>query len=605
MDYGVIGNCKSAALVDGKGTVVWCCLPDFDSPSVFASLLDGERGGCFGIETDGSYTVTSAYVPNTNVLRTVYDSPAGGFELTDLMPRHKEDGRYYAPPDLLRHLRRTHGAPVFTVRYRPRLGYAQYETVSASHPEYIKSTVREGAYESLYLYTDLPHKAVLEGEPVALESEAFLLLSYHQKVRPVTLERVVLEIVRTHAYWLDWVERTVPFARWSKEVRRSALVLKLLSYQETGAIMAAVTTSLPEAPGEGRNWDYRFCWIRDASMTLNVLTHLGHLNVARNFFDYVLRVVPYKDDEIQVMYGIRGNRKLTERTLDWLGGYRGNRPVRVGNAAYTQRQHDIYGVLLDAVLHYMEAFRVDDALAERLWTVTRSLLRTVARTWRKTDMGIWEHRRLPAHFTFSKLLCWVAFDRGIKIATLLGRTAQAGPWEEERERVRRDILARGWSEKAGAFTQRYGSDNLDASLLLMASYGFLAPDDPRFVATVSAIRRELSRDGLMFRYKNDDDFGTPTSSFTVCSFWLVKALWQTGERDEAVRLFERLLGYANRLGLFSEDLDFTTKELLGNFPQGYSHLALIDCAMLLGGPRPSGLPDVDRQQPRKPDPSCV
>ena len=588
MQFGVIGNCKSAALVDSRGSIVWCCLPDFDSASVFASLLDESRGGHFGIETDEAYKITQSYIPNTNVLRTVFESPAGGFELIDLMPRHKENKRYYAPPEVLRYIRRLHGEPVFTVRYRPRLGYARHETRSVSHAGHIKSIAQNGAYESLYLYTNLPHEAVLEGLPVKLDEEAYLLLSYHQKIRPVTLDRIALEVERTKVYWMDWAGRTTPFDRWSKEVKRSALVLKLLSYQETGAIMAAVTTSLPEAVGEERNWDYRFCWIRDAAMTLNMLTRLGHLNVAENFFSYILRVVPYKDDEIQVMYGIRGNKTLTERTLDWLAGYKNSRPVRVGNAAYTQRQHDIYGVLLNAVLRYLEVFKIDEPTGERLWTITRSLMRIVMRTWRLPDVSIWEYRTNPGHFTFSKLLCWVALDRGVKIAALLGQTEQAAPWARECERVRADIMTNAWSESAGAFTQRYGSDNLDASALLMASYGFIEPEDPKFVSTVRKIYKELSRDGLMFRYKNDDDFGTPTSSFTVCSFWMVKALWQIGEREEAESMFERLLGYSNSLGLFSEDLDFKTKEMLGNFPQGYSHLAVIDCAILLGGMREGG-----------------
>ncbi|MDD2456150.1 MAG: DUF5911 domain-containing protein, partial [Kiritimatiellae bacterium] len=255
MQFGVIGNCKSAALVDSRGSIVWCCLPDFDSASVFTSLLDESRGGHFGIETDEAYKITQSYIPNTNVLRTVFESPAGGFELIDLMPRHKENKRYYAPPEVLRYIRRLHGEPVFTVRYRPRLGYARHETRSVSHAGHIKSIAQNGAYESLYLYTNLPHEAVLEGLPVKLDEEAYLLLSYHQKIRPVTLDRIALEVERTKVYWMDWVGRTTPFDRWSKEVKRSALVLKLLSYQETGAIMAAVTTSLPEAVGEERNWD--------------------------------------------------------------------------------------------------------------------------------------------------------------------------------------------------------------------------------------------------------------------------------------------------------------------------------------------------------------
>ncbi|HRR34468.1 MAG TPA: glycoside hydrolase family 15 protein [Kiritimatiellia bacterium] len=583
MEYGVVGNCKSAALIDRTGAVVWCCLPDFDSASVFAALLDAERGGVFGIGVDASYTVTQAYIPNTNVLRTVYESPQGAFELIDLMPRHKQNDQYYVPPELLRLLRPLRGAPVFTVRYHPRLGYARYETVSESHVDFIKSRVTDGPYESLYLYTNLPHADVLESRPMTLSGDAFLLLSYHQKLRAITLERVILEMERTKVYWLDWVERTIPCKRWNTEIRRSALVLKLLSYQETGAIMAAVTTSLPEAVGAERNWDYRFCWIRDATMTLNMLTRLGHFNVAENFFNYLLRVVPYKDDEVQVMYGIRGNKTLTEYTLDWLAGYKNSRPVRVGNAAYTQRQHDIYGVLLNAILHYIEAFRVDVVTLEKLWTITRSLERSVMRMWREPDVSIWEFRTNPAHFTFSKMLCWVALDRGVKIARLVGQPHQSRAWAAEAEKVRADILTNAWSEEAQAFTQRYGSTILDASVLLMASYGFIDPRDARFVATVRSIRRGLERDGLMFRYKNDDDFGTPTSSFTVCSFWLVKALYQIGEAEEAERLFTRLLGYANSLGLFSEDLDFVTKEQLGNFPQGYSHLALIDCALLLSG----------------------
>ena len=276
MDYGIIGNCKSAALVDRRGTVVWCCLPDFDSDSVFASMLDEEKGGSFGIAVDDTYTITQAYVPNTNVLRTVYESAAGGFELYDLMPRHKDGNQYYAPPELLRYLKRTHGKPVFTVRYRPRLGYAHYATESRIHRMgYIKSIVSEGGYESLYLYTDLRLDDILEERPISLAGDAFLLLSYHQKIRPMTLERAMLELERTKVYWMDWVERTTAFTAWNEAIRRSALVLKLLFYQETGAIMAAVTTSLPEALGSGRNWDYRFCWIRDATMTLNMLTQWG------------------------------------------------------------------------------------------------------------------------------------------------------------------------------------------------------------------------------------------------------------------------------------------------------------------------------------------
>jgi GH15 family glucan-1,4-alpha-glucosidase len=358
-------------------------------------------------------------------------------------------------------------------------------------------------------------------------------------------------------------------------------VLKLLAFQESGAILAAVTTSLPETVGEERNWDYRFCWIRDASMILRVLTKIGHFNVARNFFNYIMRVIPFKDDKVQIMYGIRGRKDLTEQTLDWLEGYQGSQPVRIGNAACTQKQNDIYGVLLDAIYRFIQTFKSDVATIERLWTITRTLVRTVSENWQEPDMGIWEFRGNSDHFVFSKVLCWVALDRGIKIAEELKCIDRYQDWIKIRDEIKMDIHANGWNEEAGAFTQSYGSTFVDAANLLIADYGFIEFDDPRYIATVEVTRKELCHNGLMYRYKNVDDFGLPKSSFTVCSFWMVKALWNIGQRTDARLMFNRLLSYRNHLGLMSEDLNFETKELLGNFPQGYSHLALIDCALSL------------------------
>lgn len=582
MEFVVIGNCKSAALIDAVGTINWLCLPDFDSPSAFCSILDKKRGGFFKIRVDHTFQITQRYIPNTNIAETTFSGNNGVFQILDFMPRYKEERRtYHCPPEVIRYVRVISGAPRLKVDYNPSLGYGQYETKTFIENKSIKSTVTNGSYESIYLYTNANPEDIVEGNEIVLKNDIYFSISYHQKLLPLNMERIQLEFERTKVYWLDWIQRTLDFNHYVKEVRRSALVLKLLAFQESGAILAAVTTSLPETVGEERNWDYRFCWIRDSSMILRVLTKIGHFNVARNFFDYIMRVIPYKNDKIQIMYSIRGSKKLPERTLDWLEGYKGSKPVRTGNAASTQKQNDIYGVLIDAIHRYIETFKSDVTTIERLWTITRSLVRTVEASWQEPDMGIWEFRGSTSHFVFSKVMCWVAIDRGIKIATELQCIDGYREWITLKDEIKTDILENGWNEEVGAFTQSYGSSCLDAANLLMADYGFIGAHDPKYIATVQKTWKELCRDDLMYRYKNEDDFGLPKSSFTVCSFWMVKALWNIGKRTESRRMFDKLLNYRNHLGLMSEDLDFKTKEMLGNFPQGYSHLALIDCALSL------------------------
>jgi GH15 family glucan-1,4-alpha-glucosidase len=586
LDYGVIGNCRSAAMVSAAGSMDWCCLPDFTSASVFAALLDTDKGGRFAFDLPGEAEIEQHYLERTNILATRFQRPEGAFEVVDFMPRYKtDDGHYHCPPDVVRLIRRLSGRPRFRVRYEPRLGYARFETRTVPDHGCLKSFTTSGQYESVYLYSSLDLHALHHGEWMELEHDAFLLLSYNQKLLELDLHRVVLEFERTKVYWLDWVERSVRFARHNEEIIRSALVLKLLTYHKTGAILAAVTTSLPETVGGVRNWDYRFCWIRDASMTISMLTALGHHNAAQRFLSFIVDVIPYKDEKIQIMYGIRGEKKLIERELPWLAGHEGSRPVRVGNAAYLQKQNDIYGVLIDVIYRYFRVFRHTLANSEELWGIVRGLVRTVRYNWMIPDKGIWELRSQRRQFTFSKVLCWVAMDRGVKIAEMLGRHALAAQWARVREGIRRNILAKGWNPRVEAFTQYYGGDDLDASNLLMPFYGFLDPQDPRYVATVRRTHQELSRDGLMYRYKNPDDFGLPQSSFTVCTFWMIKSLYLIGEREEAQRLFADLLGYANHLGLFSEGIEFQSKRLTGNFPQGYSHLALIDTAITLAGGR--------------------
>jgi GH15 family glucan-1,4-alpha-glucosidase len=585
LDYGIIGNCRSAALVAKTGSIDWCCLPEFNSPSIFARILDEERGGCFAIDVGPDYRISQYYVYRTNILCTRFANRNDVFEVLDFMPRYRADnGHYHCPPEIIRMVRPVSGRPQARFRYQPRLGYAEGETVNTRNDHYIKSTTSGGgSYESVYLYTDLDHDILLSGGPVTIDRDFFFLISYNQKLVELDRHKVRLEYERTEVYWLNWLERTIHFTRYQTPILRSALVLKLLTFHKSGAILAAVTTSLPEVVGDVRNWDYRFCWIRDASMVISILTALGHYNSAQRFLDFIVSVIPFKEDKIQIMYGIRGEKELTERELHWLSGYGGSRPVRVGNAAYQQKQNDIYGVLIDVIYQYFSLFRHTLTHSEDLWTIVRSLMRTVAESWRHPDKGIWEIRSGERHFTFSKVLSWVAMDRGTKIATLLDKPEYALEWSRTAEEIRQDIHEKGWNERVQAFTQYYGAESLDAANLLMETYGFLEAHDPRFVSTVLRTKEQLCRDGLMYRYRNEDDFGPPRSSFTVCTFWLVKCLYKIGQKEEAERMFHQTLTYANNLGLFSEGIDFETKRLVGNFPQGYSHLALIDAAMTLSG----------------------
>ena len=408
-------------------------------------------------------------------------------------------------------------------------------------------------------------------------------MSYNQKILKQDVSRTYMKLSRTNAYWHTWADHTTHFESYTEQINRSALVLKLLSYDKTGAVLAALTTSLPETIGEVRNWDYRFCWIRDASMVIKIMTKLDHYKLAGRFLSFITHILPEKDHEIQIMYGISGEKKLTEKTLDHLSGYCNSRPVRVGNAAYKQKQHDIYGILMDVIYQHFNLFSVSLEHSEELWTITRNMVRAVEQNWRKPDKGIWEIREKDRHFTFSKVLCWVAVDRAVKIGEILHQDALLPEWRKLRDEITADILKNAWSETKQAYTQAYGFEDLDAAVLLMENFGFISADDPKYQSTVLAIQKDLEYKGLMFRYKNSDDFGIPSSTFTICSFWLIKSLYKIGRKEEAIEKFEKLLSYSNHLGLYSEDLDFNSKKLLGNFPQAYSHLALIDTAIELSG----------------------
>lgn len=580
LDYGIIGNCRSAALVSKTGSIDWCCLPEFDSSSVFAKLLDENLGGSFEIMVDDGYTITQHYKENTALLITTFSDGDHEFEIRDFMPRYrKEGGGYNAPPEVIRYFRHIKGKPRFSVKYDPKLEYAQGETHTYVKQNFIVSLTRMEKFDTCFLYTSFNKNAVMEGREIELAEDGYFLMGYNEKLFQPSVEKMYTEMERTKVYWLNWSSKTPNYKDYNAEINRSAITLKLLSYDKSGAVLAAATTSLPETIGEVRNWDYRFCWIRDASMVIKVVGELGHKNVAKRYLQFIVDLIPDKDEKLQIMYGINKEKILTEETLDHLSGYKGSKPVRIGNAAYKQRQNDIYGILMDVIYEQLAKYTNDIENGEELWGITKGIVWIVSHHWKEADKGIWEFRTEDRHFTFSKVLCWVAIDRAIKVARLFRKTRKIEKWTTLEQEIKKDIHDNAWNPEVNAFVQSYGSPHLDAAVLLMEHYGFIHAKDPKYVNTVHAIERELSNDGLLYRYKNEDDFGLPSSSFTICTFWFINSLFKIGEEEKSKAYFDKLLSYSNHLGLFSEDIDFKTKRLLGNFPQAYSHLALIDCAL--------------------------
>lgn len=582
LDYGVIGNCRTAALVSKKGSIDWFCLPDFDSPSIFAKLLDEEKGGSFHFEVSDDYTITQNYHGHTNILLTRFESPKHGFIVFDYMPRyHTVEHRHYMPPEIHRYIRVIKGKPTVKVIYDPRINYAREEVQHEIVSNYIRTHSVEDSEDKVYLYTSMDMEKVLQREEIMLDDHHFFLLSYNQKLVTVDTNRILLEYERTKVYWLNFVNRSRDYLEYNDMIKRSLLVLKLLSYQNSGAMLAAATTSLPESIGETRNWDYRFCWLRDASMSIDTLLFMKQRTAAERFIGFVKRILKSsREESIQIMYGIRGERDLVEEVLPHLSGYENSSPVRIGNAAYYQEQNDSIGYLLDVIYKYYLYFPGTLDEVEEIWEIIKNLVRQVLADWHKPDRSIWEYRTKKMHFVFSKVMSWVAVDRASLIAELLNRDYYAEKWRLEANAIKAEVHEKGWNEELQCFTQAYDNTDYDSSLLLMQFYDFIEPDNERYVKTVKATKENLYHEGLMYRYKAEDDFGVPTSSFTICTFWLIEALFVIGEKEEARKIFEKMISYSNHVGLYSEDLDFQTKRQLGNFPQAYSHLAFINTAVL-------------------------
>jgi GH15 family glucan-1,4-alpha-glucosidase len=578
-DYGLIGDCHTAALVSKEGSIDWLCLPDFDGPALFGRLLDERRGGHFSVRPAPSFELAFAYIADSAVLRTTFHTGSGSATLTDLMPLHAERR-------VVRILEGVRGEVEFLIECRPRPEYGARAAKVATAEAGV--AIDTGAGELLRLRASVPLRAAGDHAvaqcSVAGGERVVVALDVHgRRVPENRLERAAEKALSdTLEFWRRWHAQCRYRGQYRDAVMRALLGLKLLSYAPSGAMVAAPTTSLPEEIGGVRNWDYRYTWIRDASFAAHALFHAGHAEDMRRFMRWTcetaLRCEP---GGLQIMYGLRGERDLAERTLDHLEGYRDSRPVRIGNHASTQFQLDVYGALLDC----FELFRrheLTPAEARDMWPAFRGQVDVVAERWREPDSGIWEMRSEPRHFVHSKVMAWVALDRGVAAAEAAGLPADLPRWRSERQAVREDVMRRGYDERIRSFVQSYGCGRTDAANLLLPIFGFIDANDPRMRSTVKVLQRTLLSDGLVYRYRDTDD-GVPGSeaTFAACSFWLVENLVGMGEIEEARRLFESLLARATPLGLFAEEIEPRGGEQRGNFPQALTLLAVVNAAVAL------------------------
>ncbi len=577
-DYGVIGDMHSAALVSRDGSIDWLCFPRFDSPSVFAAILDDKRGGCFAIRPAGEHRFFQSYLPDTNVLLTSFQTDAGRATVTDFMPMATDIT--VSEHEVIRIVRCESGQVVLDCLFQPRLDYGRGPTHLTSTSRGV--VARNGAAclglasPVLFDIGDGTARATLALGPG--ESAAFVLRWGEEEPRPLADYDIYGKLGGTEAYWRTVANDWRYHGRWAQAVKRSGLVLHQLLYAPTGAICAAVTTSLPEKVNSHRNWDYRHCWLRDAALTLDVFHRLGYTADTSLFMGWLGQFFRGIGGTVQTLYGIGHETEITEYILDHFEGYMGSGPVRIGNAAAEQLQLDIYG---EVVLSFASFYRAGGYIGDALWALTESLVEAAVSNWRLPDHGIWEVRGERRHFVYSKLMCWAALDRGIRLAKALGKTVDLQRWQQAKRAIHRDVLARGWNERMGSFVQSYGSDVLDASLLFMPLVGFLSAKDLRMESTILRIQQELSANGLVRRYlpwQADDGLGTDEGTFTMCTFWLIGCLIQLGRLEEAQRLFERVISLSNHVGLFSEMVDPQSGEFLGNYPQALTHIALIHTA---------------------------
>jgi GH15 family glucan-1,4-alpha-glucosidase len=573
-NLGLIGNCQFAALVSRTGEVVWCCLPRFDSEPVFSTLLDEQNGGRFTVGAPDGAEGTQRYLDNTNVLETTFRTPSGSFRVIDFAPRLVQYERVTRPTQLYRIVEPIEGTPQVRVVCEPRLGWSKAAPLVLPGSNHIRF---EGFESPLRLTTDIP-PSYLGGQPFVLTERRHLVLAWGAPVEEALPDLCERFLHGTTRYWQRWIKHCNIPPMFQKEVIRSALALKLHCFDDTGAIIASITTSIPEAPGSGRTWDYRYCWLRDAYYALDAFRMLGHFEERESFTNFLWKVAG-NDPELTLkpIYRIDGTTDLEERTLDHWPGFNGDGPVRVGNAAALQTQHDIFGemVLALAPVFLDERFSAERSPAS--YALLERLVRKAIAVAGTPDAGIWEYRMEQKPRTFSSLMSWAAADR---MANIAGRhsPAHAAEFRNAADRIHRQIVDKAWNPGLGAFVATYGGNDLDASLLEMAGLRFLPQDDKRIQGTINSIWKNLSQDGWLLRYRTDDGFGKPAVAFMLCSFWLVEALAAVGRIGEAREVMKHVLGTCSPLGLLSEDCETATRRMWGNFPQAYSHVGLIHAA---------------------------
>jgi GH15 family glucan-1,4-alpha-glucosidase len=587
-DYAIVGDMQSVALICTDGSVDWLCLPRFDSEACFAALLGTQDNGHWRIapaESAGKATATRQYAGDTLILVTEWETPGGSVRVTDFMPPREDDD----PPVLIRIVAGLSGTVDMSLALRIRFGYGAVVPWTLKTGEGIKSTAGP---DSIWLRTpvrldgrDLAHTATF---PVAAGDNVPFVLTYmpSHKGGPARIDALE-SLEATRRFWDGWVSRCTYEGTYRDAVIRSLITLKALTYQPTGGIVAAATTSLPEDIGGVRNWDYRFCWLRDATITLEALLRTGYTEEAKAWRLWLGRAIAGNPQDIQIMYGVAGERRLAEWEADWLPGYEGSAPVRIGNAAAGQLQLDVYGEVIDALQLSCKSGLHDD---QHTWSLQRSLLGFLEEHWAEPDEGLWEVRGPRRHFVHSKVMAWVAFDRAASYAEQAGEPDLAAGWRVTRDKIKAEVCEKGYNSERGAFTQYYGATELDASVLLISDVGFLDADDPMIVSTMKVLERDLMQDGFLRRYElppggTSEVDGLPGSegAFLACSFWMANALELSGRHEQATELFERLLSLRNDVGLLSEEFDPRYGRLVGNMPQAFSHVPLVQTALNLSG----------------------
>ncbi len=584
LDLGVIGNCQIAALVDEQACINWACMPRLDSDPMFCRLLrdqgESDKPGYFSIEMTDRLRCEQTYLTNTAILSTtLYDDHGGAVRITDFAPRYTYLGRMYAPMMLMRRLEPIAGRPRIRVRLRPAADYGGRGCDSSRGSNHISF---QGSDTAVRLTTNASLTHIAEEHYFLLDEPTYLLLGPDETIRESAQEAFDTHFRQTQEYWINWCRSlSIPF-EWQDAVIRAAITLKLCTFEDTGAVVAALTTSVPEAANSGRNWDYRFCWLRDSYFVVQALNSLGVTKTMKQYLGYIMNIaVAAGEQELKPLYGIAGSSLTDEVMVDTLSGYQGMGPVRRGNQAFEQVQHDVYGAVVLSATQFFFDRRLVQSGTEAEFELLEVLGQWARKKYNQPDAGLWEYRGRQRVHTYSSIMCWAACDRLAKIADHLDKSERASYWRESAATIRNHILEHAWDEEQQSFTEAFGRPEMDASLLTMHNFGFLSADDPRFVSTVECIGRHLKRGQHLFRYIAADDFGEPENAFTICTLWYIEALACIGRTEEARELFENILALRNPLGLLSEDIDPRTGTLWGNFPQTYSMAGIINAARRL------------------------